>query len=240
MDLLRAFNCIPHDLLIAKLSAYGLNGNALKNIYTYLKNYKQCDHVYNVCSDFKDIISGIPQGSINKPMLFNAFFTEFFFSIIKASVHNFADDDTLSRFVKSITLLVEILMAECQNAIKWFSENKMIVKPGKFISIIIHKSNQASRPKQFFIGNNVAEVASSVKLLIHIDDKLRFNLHISNICKSASKQLNTLVKLRCFLGFEERKILIKRSTVNVSNYRHRECFQLSLFVYWNFQNSQWY
>ena len=54
MDLSKAFDCIPHDLLIAKLSAYGLNGNALKYIYTYLKNRKQCVRVNNVCSDFKD------------------------------------------------------------------------------------------------------------------------------------------------------------------------------------------
>ena len=60
MDLSKAFDCIPHDLVIAKLSEYGLNGNALKYIYTYLKNHKQCVRV-KVCSDFKDIIS---QGSI--------------------------------------------------------------------------------------------------------------------------------------------------------------------------------
>ena len=58
IDLSKAFDCIPDDLLIAKLSAYGrLNGNALKYIYTYLKNRKQCVRVNNVCSDFKDIIS---------------------------------------------------------------------------------------------------------------------------------------------------------------------------------------
>ena len=125
MDLSKAFDCIPHDLLIAKLSAYGLNGNALKYIYTYLKNRKQCVRVNNVCSDFKDIISGIPQGSIVGPMLFNAFLNDFFFCIRKASVHNFADDNTLSSFAKSVTLLVEILMTESQNAIKWFSENKI-------------------------------------------------------------------------------------------------------------------
>ena len=79
MDLSKVFDCIPHDLLIAKLSAYGLNGNALRYIYTYLKNYKQCVRVNNVCSDFKDIISEVPQSSIVGPMLFNAFLNDFFF-----------------------------------------------------------------------------------------------------------------------------------------------------------------
>ena len=74
-------------------------------------------------------------------MLFNAFLNDFFFCIRKASEQDFADDDTLSSFAKSVTLLVEILMAESQNAIKWFSENKMIVNPDKFKLIIIQKSN---------------------------------------------------------------------------------------------------
>ena len=50
-------------------------------------------------------------------------------------------------------------MAESQNAIKWFSENKMIVDPDKFKSIVIQKSIQTSKPKQFLIGNDVVEVA---------------------------------------------------------------------------------
>ena len=165
MDLSKAFDCIPHDLLIAKLSAYGLNGNALKYIYTYLKNRKQCVRVNNVCSDFKDIISGVLQGSIVGSMLSNAFLNDFFFCIRKASVHNFADDNTLSSFAKSVTLLVEILTTESQNAIKWFSENKMIVNPDKFKSITMQKNNQTSKPKQFLIGNDIVEVGSSVKLL---------------------------------------------------------------------------
>ena len=78
MDLSKTFACILHDLLIAKLSAYGLNGNALKYIYTYLKNRKQCVCVKNICSDFKDKISGVQQDSIVGPMLFNAFLNYFF------------------------------------------------------------------------------------------------------------------------------------------------------------------
>ena len=58
------------------------------------------------------------------------------------SVHNFADDNTLSSFAKSVTFLVEILMAESQNPIKWFTENKVIVNPDKFKSFIIKKTNK--------------------------------------------------------------------------------------------------
>ena len=110
-------------------------------------------------------------------MLFNAFLNDFFYCIRKAFVHNFADDNT---FAKSVKFQVEILMAESENAIKWFSEKYIIVNPDKFKSITIQKSNQTSKPKQFLIGKDFVEVASLARLLgIHIDDQLSFNLHIS-------------------------------------------------------------
>ena len=73
MDLSKAYNCIPHDLLIAKGYGYGLIGNTMKYTYTYLKYHKQYVRVSNVCSDFKDIISGVPQRLIVGSMLFNVF-----------------------------------------------------------------------------------------------------------------------------------------------------------------------
>ena len=196
MDLLKAFDCIPHDLLSAKLFAYGFNGNSLKYIFTYLKKRKQCFHINNFRSDFKSIISRVPQGSIVRPILSNAFLNDFFFCIRKASAHNFADDILLNCYY--IKLLLEILIAESKNAIN-FSDDK-------FKSIIIQKSNQTIKPNQFLRENDIVEIASSVKLLgILIDDQLNFNLH-SVTCKSASKQLNALVRSKCFQDFEERKV----------------------------------
>ena len=83
MDLSKAFDCVPHDLLIAKLEAYGINENLLAYLHSYLSNRKQCVCINNVTSDFETIISGFPQNSIANPNLFNCFFNDFFYFIEK-------------------------------------------------------------------------------------------------------------------------------------------------------------
>ena len=138
MDLSKAFDCIPHDLLIAKFQAYGFNRNIVKYFYSYLKNRKQCVKINNTYSTFQNIISGVPQGSILGPFLFNLFINDLFYFIEKASVHNFADDNTLTSYAKSANILIENLQNESNLAIKWFSQNNMIVNPDKFKAIIIN------------------------------------------------------------------------------------------------------
>ena len=70
-DLSKAFDCIPHDLFIAKLEAYGFQIDALKLIYDYLLNRKQRVKINETFSSWKDIEFGVPQGSILGPLLFN-------------------------------------------------------------------------------------------------------------------------------------------------------------------------
>ena len=60
MDLSKAFDCIPPDLIIAKLEAYGFGDAALEIIFFYLKNRKQWVGISNVYSNFEHIISGVP------------------------------------------------------------------------------------------------------------------------------------------------------------------------------------
>ena len=71
MDLWKTFDCIPHDLLIAKLHANGFDENALVLIYSYLKRRKQAVRIDNTHSSFQTILSGVPQGSVLGPILFN-------------------------------------------------------------------------------------------------------------------------------------------------------------------------
>ena len=112
MDLSKAFDCIPHNLLIAKLSAYGFDRTALKYIHSYFLKRQQFVIINNIYSGFEEIISEVPRGSTVGPILFNASLNDFFYDIENASVHNFADDNTLSCFAKTAKDLINVLKEE--------------------------------------------------------------------------------------------------------------------------------
>ena len=95
MDLSKAFDCIPHDLLIAKLHAYGLTIEALIFLYSYVKRRQQGVKINDAESIFKILLSGVPEGSILGPILFNIFINDFFLFINQAKLANFADDNTI-------------------------------------------------------------------------------------------------------------------------------------------------
>ena len=112
MDLSKAFDCIPHDLIIAKLTAYGIDRETLRLIYSYLKGRKQCLKINNTYSDYKEIISGVPQGSILGPISFNLSINDLFFIIEIASMHNFADDNTLSAWGETLSKVIGTLESQ--------------------------------------------------------------------------------------------------------------------------------
>ena len=208
MDLSKAFDCISHDLLIAKLSAYGFHKSALKYIYSYLKGRRQCVKINGICSKYLTIIAGVPQGSILGPIFFNIFINDFYHFFTETRLYGFADDHTLSAESKSLESLKAILSRESNVAIDWLSNNQMLANPSKFQLMFLSKSKQ-NIEVDIEIDNKTIKSTDSVHLLgIDIDHKLNFEYHISELCRKAGGQLNSLFRFQKYLTPLSKKLAI--------------------------------
>ena len=145
MDLSKAFDCVPHDLLVAKLHAYGLSKDGVTFIYSYLKRRKQGVKINDTESIFQILLSGVPQGSILGPILFNIFINDLFLFINEVELANFADDNTLYTSKKDVEEVLKVLEKESKSAIDWFKINDMIVNLDKFQAMILSFDNKEKK-----------------------------------------------------------------------------------------------
>ena len=207
MDLRKAYDCLPHDLLLAKLSAYGFDSSAITLIANCLSNRYQRVKIGSTFSSYLEILRGVPQGSILGPILFNLFINDLMFFIQETEVCNFADDTTIYSCSSNYEEATQKLSADTHLVLNWFRINSMVANPSKF-QIMFLGSNIDNNEITFMVEDKKVRSKTEVKLLgITIDDKLSFNKHISNLCSTASNRLRALARIRKFLSLEQAKRL---------------------------------
>jgi hypothetical protein len=217
MDLSKAFDCLPHCLLIAKLHAYGFTKNACLLVASYLSERQQRVKLGNARSDWKNLNKGVPQGSIMGPFLFNFFIHDLYYFIENCTLLNYADDDTLVYSHSSKDELYSKLCSDSQVAIQWFSENGMKANPNKFQFMVAHRHADLTDP--IIIGSLSLNPEPHVKLLgVTIDKRMTFDTHVSNLCKRAGKQLNVLKRFSKILGQKQRFRIFQTFIVSNFNY----------------------
>ena len=97
-DLSKAFDCLPHDLITAKLNACGFCFSSARLIHSYLFDRKQRSSVY---SSWEEILFGVPQSSILEPILFYVFICDLFSIVSNIDFASYADDNTpLTKILK--------------------------------------------------------------------------------------------------------------------------------------------
>ena len=219
MDLSKAFDCVSHDLLIAKMHAYNLDRETLRLFFTYLKDRKQGVKVNGCIHSYLTIISGVPQGTIIGPILFNLFINYLTFVLNNSSLNNYSDDNTLSAHQDTLEKLIEVLENESEIAINWFKSNQMIVNPDKFQAIIINPKRNKDERHTLKLGEHIIHSQSSVSLIgIEIDDHLSFSNHITTLLRNAAGQLNHLYSKKSFLNFDAKRVLIESFIISNFNY----------------------
>jgi len=104
MDLSKAFDTINHELLIAKLYAYGFSKDALKLINSYMSDRWQRTKINKSFSSWSALLKGVPQGSVLGPILFNIYLNDIFY-FLNCNICKFADDTTRLMFAIKIYTL---------------------------------------------------------------------------------------------------------------------------------------
>ena len=165
MDLSKAFACILHDLIIAKLHANGFDENALVLVYSYLKKRKKSDQINNVYSSFQEIVSGVLQGSVLGHILFNFYINHLFSFIKQATMYNYSDDNMLAFFSKSLPDLV-VLENEADSALSWLEQNEMIANPNKFHALFVKKDQTNTCGINLDFQGHSIKSEETVKLLL--------------------------------------------------------------------------
>ena len=218
MDLSKAYDCLPHDLLIAKLSAYGFEDSATSLISDCLSKRYQWVKIRSVFSFHLEILGGVPQDSILGRILFNIFINDLIFSIQETKVCNFADDTTLYSCSLNYKEAAHKLCSDTYIVLNWFKANSMAANPGKF-RIMFLGSRIDNSKITFAIENKQIKCKREVKLLgITIVQKLTFMRHIANIYSLANNRLRVLTRLRRFLSTEQAKYLSEAYSMSAFKY----------------------
>ena len=137
IDLKKAFDTVDHQILLSKLELYGIKGQALNLLKSYLTNRKQKCQIKNVFSSERLINCGVPQGSILGPLLFLLYINDLPHCLSKTKPRLFADDTNLTASANSVTDLEAAVNSDLENLRKWLIANKLSLNVAKTEFIII-------------------------------------------------------------------------------------------------------
>ena len=197
LDFSKAFDCIPHDLLVHKLRVnYGFTSSAARMITSFLKDRLFVVEADGVRSSPRPITSGVPQGSILSPLLFSLFINDLSSSLREAKFHFYADDLQIYLSGKRGNLggLAARVNLELAAILDWSEKNGLLLNAKKSQAMLIINRNSPQNLPRILLGTNPIEWSNHVRNLgIYVDSRLNFSRHVSAVC---SKVYATLHRLR--------------------------------------------
>ena len=190
LDLSKAFDSVPHFRLLSKLESYGISGRILEWIKSFLSNRSQCVFVDSCSSSFKNVLSGVPQGSVLGPILFVIYLNDFFTRLHHTLPECYADDTKLvcSLLQKSF-VEVGLDFREVEN---WSKEWLLQINSQKSFILRFGRNNPLNSYSLNGITIPVSDTITDLGVII--DPSLGFSAHVNHVVNKASSALGWLLR----------------------------------------------
>ena len=220
IDFKKAFDTVDHNILFSKLEHYGIRGQALDWLKSYLTNRQQFAYVNGKNSTKQKITYGVPQGSVLGPLLF-LIFTNDIGNCTESKIRLFADDTNSFVNSDSYTGLKKIISSTLKEIFKWCSDNKLTIATDKTCYTIFHKPKQ--KIPKFMNSININNIKikreeTSKYLGIILDETLSFKPHITELISKLTKITNSFKIVKHYVPIKNRKTLFEAYFVSKLQY----------------------
>ena len=204
-DFSKAFDSVPHERLLQKVEAYGIQGNLLRWIRDFLSSRKQRVVLGGKYSNWQDVTSGIPQGSVLGPILFTIFINDMP-DTVKSCMKLFADDAKIFKAIESVEDF-DMIQNDLNTLFKWSQIWQLPLNLDKCKGIHYGKNNPGHN---YTIGNKPLTIDTEEKDVgVLFDSTLEFRSHIKKMIAKANQRVGLIKRSFSKLNKESFKILYK-------------------------------
>ena len=218
IDFSRAFDTVNHSILLKKLNYYGIKGQILQLLTSYLSDRKQYVSYGGRESTLLEVDIGVPQGSVLGPLLFIIFINDIINITQLAKCVLFADDCNLFVTHTSREALYRIANQILHELYQYCCSNRLIINYGKCCFIEFGSASKSEGRNSYFLGilNSKFEQVEKCKFLgVIINEHLNWNDQLEHVIMQVAKSCGTLYRVRLQVP---RKILKQIYTALVQPY----------------------
>jgi hypothetical protein len=207
LDLSKAFDTISHHILLKKLDFYGIRGICNNWFSSYLSDRKQFVEIKGTKSTLRDMVCGVPQGSILGPILFLIYINDIK-NCTSLNLLSFADDTTIYCSGPSAKDLYTIVNTELSYLYDWFCANKLAlnIKKTNYAIYGPHQNQPATQTSTISLNNETIQHIGAknndeaIKFLgIYIDKHITWKNHINNISSKMSRAIFVINRIKHIL-----------------------------------------
>ena len=195
-DFSKAFDLVTHNIAIEKLLALGVREALVPWICSFLSNRRQCVRYNQTLSDYASLNAGVPQGTKIGPITFQAVIND---AAVSCCSHYWKYVDDLIIAENRHCISDSNLQSDLNVFLKWANSNSLKLNPDKCQAINVCFMRNPPPRIDLKIGSTTLNYVSHAKILgIHIQDDLKWNLQVIEMCKSSNRRLFMLRNLKKF------------------------------------------